>query len=241
MVACADALEEAVSHYGGVVSSRQVFDYINGNHPNTWKDGTIRAHMMGCTVNHSSSHHYKHFRKFLFSEGPGLVRLYDPETDGMWRWTPNGMKKIENGDEGEEPDESEEENGTEVDSTQISLTMEKDLELFLYNDIRRLDVGLDLPEELENRQYSVASVRIDILAKDAEGAYVVIELKAGTAKDQALTQLLAYMADIAEQFNSKVRGILVAHGFSDKLIRASKLIPSINLMKYNISFSFEPI
>ena len=57
------------------------------------------------------------------------------------------------------------------------------------------------------------------------GAFVVIELKAGTAKDQSLTQLLAYMSDIAEQFQSETKGIIVAHGFGDKLIRASKLVP----------------
>lgn len=88
----------------------------------------------------------------------------------------------------DEPDE----NGDTVDSTQISLTMEKDLELFLCNEIQSLDPTLDLPEELESRQYTVSSGRIDILAKDTSGAYVVIELKAGTAKDQSLTQILAY-------------------------------------------------
>jgi hypothetical protein len=238
MVTCADALEEAVRYHGGTVSSRQVFDYINRKYPGVWKDGTIRAHMMGCSVNHSSSHHYKHFRKFLYSEGPGLVRLYDPEADGKWKWTSDGMIMVESDDE-DEPETEEDENGSEVDSKQISLTMEKDLELFLYNDIRSLDPELDLPEELENRQYNVTSGRIDILAKDTDGAYVVIELKAGTAKDQALTQLLAYMGDIAEQFESGASGILVAHNFSDKLVRASKLVPSIKLMKYNISFSFE--
>ena len=83
MVTCADAVEKAVNHYGGVVTSRQVFDYINKNYPTKpWKDNTIRCHLMGCTVNHSSSHHYRHFRKNLFAVRPGQVRLYDPQKDG---------------------------------------------------------------------------------------------------------------------------------------------------------------
>lgn len=174
MTTCADALEEAVKHYGGVVNSRQIFDYIKRKYPGVWKDNTIRTHIMGCSVNHSSSHHYKHFRKFLFTVGRSQVRLYDPETDGKWKWTPTGMVKIESGDDVDDHDpiEPEDDNGSDIDSSQISLTMEKDLELFLYNDISSLDPGLDLPDEIENRQSNVKSGRIDILAKGVDGAYV---------------------------------------------------------------------
>lgn len=83
---CADALEEAVRHYGGVVSNRQILDYVKRKYPDNWKDSTIRAHIMGCSINHSSSHHYRYFRKFLFTVSPGRVRLYDPETDGNIEW-----------------------------------------------------------------------------------------------------------------------------------------------------------
>jgi len=243
MVTCADALEEAVKYYGGVVTSRQIFDYFNRHYPNNWKEGTIRAHIMGCTVNHSSSHHYKNFRKFLYSMGPGQVRLYEPETDGIWKWTKEGMIKIDDGAREHELVDLDEFDDveSEVDSNRISLTMERDLELFLYNNISSLDSSLDLPDDIESRQPAVESGRLDILAKDSDGAYVVIELKAGLARDQALTQLLAYMGDIAEQYNANTRGILVAHEFSDRLVRAAQLIPSVKLMKYTISFSFEPL
>jgi len=239
MVTCADALEEAVRHHNGKATSRQIFDYLNKHYLGQWKDGTIRAHIMGCTVNHTSSHHYKHFRKFLYHLGPGHVRLYDSVKDGVWKWTKEGMVKVEDGEiSASEVIIEDEENGDTVDSSLISFTMERDLELFLYNDIEALEAGLEFPEDLETRQPRVESGRIDILAKDSKG-YVVIELKAGQAKDQALTQLLAYMGDVGEQYESSTRGILVAHDFAPKLLRAAKLIPSVKLMKYNISFSFE--
>ena len=244
MVTCADALEEAVRHYGGEAKSRQIYDYIHKHYPSRpWKDNTIRCHIMGCTVNHSSSHHYKHFRKFLYHIGPGHVRLYDLDEDGVWKWTKEGMVKVESDEEiGVDPGiVIDDENGDDVDSRLISFTMEKDLELFLYNDIGALDPSLDFPGDMDSRQPRVESGRIDILAQDKDGTFVVIELKAGQAKDQALTQLLAYMGDIGEQYESNARGILVAHNFSPKLIRASKLVPSVKLMKYNISFSFEPM
>lgn len=110
MTTCADALEEAVKHHGGVVKSRQILDYIKRKYPDDWKNNTIRSHIIGCSVNHSSSHHYRYFRKFLFAVGPGQVRLYNSETDGKWKWTPTGMIKIGSGDERDEDSTQEPEN-----------------------------------------------------------------------------------------------------------------------------------
>jgi hypothetical protein len=237
MVTCADAIEEAVKHYNEIVTNSQVIDYLNTKFPEKpWQLTTIRAHLIGCTVNHSSSHHYKNFRKFLFSVDSGRVRLYNPESDGIWIWTPNGMKGKD------EPSGDIETEDLEFNNDEITLSMEKDLETFLLNDISSLDSSLTLISKIENRQITVPSGRIDILAKDKDGIDVVIELKAGEAKDSSLTQLLAYMNDIISKSGSgKVRGILVAHEFSDKLIKASKLVPSILLKRYNVSFSFEPV
>jgi len=241
MVTCADALDEALRFYGGEATSRQVFDYIGKHYPDKpWKDNTIRCHIMGCTVNHSSSHHYRHFRKFLYNLGPGHVRLYDPEKDGRWVWTPDGMKQVDQDDVVEEVtlEDDVEEFGDSVDSRQISLSMEKDLELFLYDDISVLDRSFILPD-IENRQPKVASGFIDILAQDDSGAYVVIELKAGMAKDQALAQVLAYMSDVEEEFNTEVKGVIVAHEFSEKLVKASKRVNGVKLVKYKVAFEFE--
>jgi RecB family endonuclease NucS len=45
-----------------------------------------------------------------------------------------------------------------------------------------------------------------------------MELKAGTATDSVLTQLLAYMADVKRTIagSKKVRGIIIAHEFSER-------------------------
>ena len=137
---------------------------------------------------------------------------------------------------------TDEDETTDFDSDKISLSMERDLELFLYDDIHSLNPSLDLSVELENSQYNVESGRIDILAKDSDGSFVVIELKAGIAKDATLTQLLAYMMDIGVQFDTEtVKGIIVAHDFSEKLLKASKLVPRVELKRYKIAFSFESI
>jgi RecB family endonuclease NucS len=56
--------------------------------------------------------------------------------------------------------------------------------------------------------YSVESGRIDIPAKDKHGEFVVIEIKAGTATDSVLTQVLSYMANIKKDLakQAEVRG-----------------------------------
>lgn len=66
----------------GVASSRQIISFINRTYPERpWKLSTIRAHIIGCSINHSSSHHYPGQPKFLFTLPSGRVRLYDPNTD----------------------------------------------------------------------------------------------------------------------------------------------------------------
>jgi RecB family endonuclease NucS len=80
--------------------------------------------------------------------------------------------------------------------------------------------------------------RIDITAQDANGRTVVIELKAGTAKPDAVTQILAYMATVAETANQPVRGILVAGGFHKRVVLATRAISNLALKKYSCQFKF---
>lgn len=95
----------------------------------------------------------------------------------------------------------------------------------------------------EGRQYTVESGRIDILAQDKEDNFVVIELKAETATDPVLTQILAYMADVSREIanGKKVRGIIVAYGFADRLVSAASLLPNLRLVKYKVKFEFEEV
>jgi len=46
---------------------------------------SFRADVIGCSVNHTSSHHYPGMPKFLFYEKETReYRIYDPEKDGEW-------------------------------------------------------------------------------------------------------------------------------------------------------------
>jgi endonuclease len=82
--------------------------------------------------------------------------------------------------------------------------------------------------------------RVDILAVDNEGRLVVIEIKAGKAKDGALGQILGYVGCLSRS-QENIRGILVASEFDDRVVFASKNLPNIKLISYRLNFSFDKI
>jgi RecB family endonuclease NucS len=122
----------------------------------------------------------------------------------------------------------------------MTFGLERDLQLALRANIAQLEHGLKIIDD--NKEHSVSSGRIDILAEDHSGARVVIELKAGTADRDAIGQILAYMGDVLDQAKGKnVRGILVARDFEARAISASRAVPTIKLKEYNFTFSFKDV
>src|SRR5438105_7741018 len=77
------------------------------------------------------------------------------------------------------------------DSIEASVSLEKDLHSYLAARVNEIESGLTLVDN--GVEYQTEAGRIDLLAKDENGHLVVIELKAGKAKDNALGQLLGYM------------------------------------------------
>ena len=67
----------------------------------------------------------------------------------------------------------------------------------------------------------------------------MIELKAGTASDRAVSQLASYMGALGEEEDGEIRGMLVAHDFTGKARYAARAIPGIELKRYGFSFTFE--
>lgn len=119
-----------------------------------------------------------------------------------------------------------------VDAVETTFGLEKDLQNALRQNIEQLENGLTIIDE--GKEKITDAGRIDILAKDKNDIIVVIELKAGKAKPDSITQILAYMGT----FNEKVRGILVASDFHEKIKFAIKALENIKLKKYSFKFSF---
>lgn len=131
---------------------------------------------------------------------------------------------------------------SEVQETiEVSLSLERDLHSYFAMRVDEIETGLVLMED--GVEYQTDAGRIDLLAKDEANYTVVIELKAGKAKDNALGQLLGYMGCIGakSEKSTNVRGVLVASDFEPRVIYAAKGLPSIKLIKYRISFELQEI
>ena len=133
-------------------------------------------------------------------------------------------------------DSSVEESISESIDTQISI--EKDLQNYLSHRLHEIESGLHLIEG--GIEYIIEAGRIDILAKDDQGFTVVIELKAGKAKDAALGQILGYIGCLSER-HTNIRGILVASDFDARVVFAAKALPNIKLIKYELKFNLHEV
>ena len=94
---------------------------------------------------------------------------------------------------------------------------EKILEDHLEKNIEQLESGLTLV----GRQYSTVTGPIDLLCKDKDGDFVVVELKKDRLSDKVVGQILRYMGFVGENLiehdDQKVRGIIVGRSFDKKL------------------------
>lgn len=118
-----------------------------------------------------------------------------------------------------------------------TFTMEKDLQAALRASIAQLEPGLTVIDG--GIEKVVLSGRIDILARDTTGTLVVIELKAVKAPRDAVAQVLAYMGDLHDEAQGRVRGMLIAPDFDQKAVAAARVVPALKLVRYGFSFTFQ--
>jgi hypothetical protein len=240
---CREAIENVFQDQAGVLSTSDVISRIYAKHPDEpWQRNTISAHLIGLSVNHSSSHHYPSFRRhaFLFSLGNGRYRRWDPEADGTWEVTPDGVRLVDDSDDVVIAEEAA------VDAEVVSgmsLSLERDLEAALIHRLDQLSPGLTRYTEGGTRGHQLDTGivgRLDLLARDEQGQLVVIELKVGKADDRVVGQILRYMGWVKRELarGAPVRGIIVASEFNDRIRYAVEAIPGIELKRYEINFTF---
>jgi endonuclease len=127
-----------------------------------------------------------------------------------------------------------------VSAVDTAFGLERDLQLALRRSIEQLEPGLTIIDG--DREQTVASGRIDITARDHQGATVVIELKAGEADRDAIAQTLAHMGDLLDKdTETRVRGILVAREFAPRAVSAARATGNVRLVQYGFRFTFETV
>lgn len=116
-----------------------------------------------------------------------------------------------------------------------SLSLERDLEDQIVSHLDSLEPGLTLVSRQVRSEVGI----LDLLAKSQDGQTVIIELKAGEAKDSSIGQIARYVGWYSDKEGAAPRAILVASGFPQPVRWAAKAIPGLRLVTYQVQFNFE--
>jgi restriction system protein len=126
-----------------------------------------------------------------------------------------------------------------------AFAMEKHLEDFLVKNWAQTELGKDYDIYTEDgepvgQQYPTDTGPMDVLAvKKDKSELLVVELKKGKASDVVVGQVLRYMGFVKEDLaepNQTVRGVIIALEDDLRLRRALAVTPSVEFLRYQISF-----
>ncbi|WP_027776613.1 endonuclease NucS domain-containing protein [Paraburkholderia caledonica] len=230
MTTMASAIRHFVQASPSGLTSREIRDHISSAYPDRWTPGTLTAHLYGCAVNQAKAYlHHKSAEKFLYRADDGRFHIYDEDKHGPNVWAPvvDGSPAT-----GEQDDDYAVEQLIET-----SISLERDVEEHLIRNLETLEKGLRFVE----RQAVIDVGRVDILAQDAGGRRVVIELKVGEARDSAVGQIARYLGWYARQDGKPPRGMLIASDFPEAVRYAAEAVKELALIRYRVQFAFSSI
>ncbi len=147
--------------------------------------------------------------------------------------------------EGEKKEVVEEEQ--RLSASESDFAIEKHLEEFLVANWESTELGklydlIEEEDEVVSPQYPTDIGPIDLLVKEkGAGTYVVIELKKGQTSDTTVGQLTRYMGWVKKHRakGGKVRGIIIAGNYDERLAYALQMVPDTELFLYRINFLLE--
>lgn len=214
--------EEAAKELSDEFSAADVVRKVREKRPDV-KKNTLQAHVIALAPNHPTAKHYSLRHKAFYYLGHGRYRL------------------LKEDDIAKEPPEGE--TAEEMEAPGFSFEFEADLEGHLVNSLRDIEEGLTLyvaPDGRRGQQFTTEVGRLDILAVDKKGDFVVTELKVGQASDAVCSQILRYMGWVKRHLagDRNVRGIIVCRNATDRLKYATSTLGNVGIKEYEVNFSF---
>ena len=229
---------------GQVFTVNRALEWFEANYPKL-KASSIRAHLVQSSTNDANRLHHRLTNSgddLFFKVAPGQYRLYVAGSD------PAPIREYEpDAEDAVLPDDVEE---APSDNTPVSATefmLERDLQLYLVANLGCIEPGLKLYEDdgVDGLEYEVGNGRrLDILAVDAKGNLVVLELKVSKGYDRVIGQLLRYVNWIRQnlaQPGQSVRGIIVCRRISEDLRLACANISDVELFEYKLSVTVSKV
>jgi len=224
---------------GQVIDKEQIVNWFKSNYPKI-KSNTVNCHIIKFTTNHRTRIHYNagSSNDILFQLPDKRLRLYNPEADPAPIYE-GAISPGETGDEREEKDEW-------VESSEFAY--ESHLQDYLKNNLSVIEPGLKLYKDEEDDtivgvEFDAGGKRIDILAVDKNGNYVIIELKVSKGYEKVIGQILRYRAWIRKNLASEqsIRGIIIAKVITDDLKLAASETEDIELFEYDLKIDLRRI
>lgn len=230
---------------GQVFEKREAVDWFAQHYPKI-RSTTVQMHVEGMSINSPDRKYHSNIKPgsghdLFFKIARGKFRLWDKESDPAPSYLGGGPQasiKVSVAAE-------EKETAIDEETSSDEFAYEADLRDFLAKNLSKIEPGLKLfeEEELKGVEYPVGGRYIDILAIDAKGGYVVIELKVSRGYDRTAGQLSRYMGWIKKNLadNKSVRGLIVAREITEDLKLAISMIPDVQLVEYELNFKLRPV
>jgi len=214
----------------------QILAWIGANYKDShFNPATIKAQVYGSCTNNPSAYIYrKDTPKILYFERSN--KTYRLQTGEPAAALPDSESVDLSRTEFEENDQ-------EAAEPSSRFAFEAHLRDYLVLHLGKLEKGLCLWSEAPpSVEYVLAGRRIDILAKDASGIPVVIELKLDRGYDRVIGQALLYQGLVAQELNlPRVRIILVAGEITEELRIASRRQVDVDLFEYELMMEVKKI
>ena len=130
-----------------------------------------------------------------------------------------------------------------LSSIEIVPSMERLVEDFLVSNLKHIEEGLELyqdEKEVPGRQYSTDIGTIDLLCRDKDKKFVVIEIKKEKGSDKTIGQITRYMGWVKQRLadNQDVRGIIIVHEVDEKLEYSASVMSNAEVKYYKIDLKF---
>jgi len=135
----------------------------------------------------------------------------------------------------------------ETKDEDLEFPLEEYLENFIIKNWNNINFDESLTLYIDDegtpaQQYPTSEGFIDLLAKDADGNFVVIELKKGRSNQQVVGQILSYVGWVKNNLvveGQKVRGIIIAADGNQALLDAVSTVSDfISVKYYRVKFNF---
>jgi hypothetical protein len=220
-------------------TKKDAIDWFSKNYPRI-KVGTVTAHLTRLSTNARSRTHYSAKPgedDVLYQIDGNHYRHYRPGQDPA----PIYAEQI-SGETPKVPEGEDEDAVVDPSSAGGQFAYEVDLRNYLSKNLSKLEADLRVYEEegITGIEFPVGGRFIDILATDANGGLVVIELKVSRGYDRVVGQLLRYIGWIKKNLaesGQNVRGVIVARKISEDLLLACSMVPGVELFEYELSLS----